>query len=231
MASRRRRCIVRQATFFSHGIQKEDGAPRKGWVFDEEHPDTINGCQTLKQVYELNNPDHNSRNTTPMLFDKEAKKVMHNESQIMAKLIYDNCRHLGEHPEVELYPEGSDEEMKRIYDELYEPLLNGVYKAGFSTTQEALDEATEPMFELLAKLDEKLGKQRFLYGDGKKFTMADIFLFPTLLRFDFVYHIHFKCSFKRIQDHPNLREYVKEIWQFPHVVQKAYVTGCLFIFS
>ena len=152
-----------------------------------------------------------------MLFDTKEKQALHNESQIMAKLIYDNCRHLGEHPEVELYPEGSDKEMESIYDELYSPLLNGVYRAGFSTTQEALDEVTEPMFELLAKLDEKLGKQRFLYGDGKKFTMADIFLFPTLLRFDFVYHIHFKCSFKRIQDHPNLREYVKEIWSWPTV--------------
>jgi len=195
-------------------IDKE--TEQTGWVFSDEYPDTLNHKRTLKEVYEINNPDHASKSTTPALFDKKQGKVIHNESILMAKKIYEQ-RHLGTHPEVELFPDDLVEEIDALYEELYEPLLNGVYRAGFAGTQEVLDEVTESMFAVLEQLDQRLGKQRYILGD--RFSFGDVIVFPTLLRFDFVYHVHFKCSRHRVQDYANLRGYVQELWQLPHEVQ------------
>ena len=158
-----------------------DNEGNTGWQFkDPDFKDSINGCKTLMEVYELNNPDHNSKATTPVLFDKKEKKVMHNESQLLAKALFDIFGKSGEHPEVDLYPKDLEQEIDEFYSYVYDDLLNGVYKAGFCSKQEVLDEVTTALFKKLDLLEERMSKQRYVLGD--RFTFADIMLFPTLLR-------------------------------------------------
>ena len=148
-----------------------------------------------------------------MLWDSQEQRVINNESQEMALLIHDRFREHAEHPEVDLYPKELRPAIEAFYDEVYGPLLNGVYRAGFATKQGAHDEVVEAMFAKLDELDARLSERRWVLGD--RFTFADIMLFPTLWRFDFVYNIHFKCSLRRVYDYPALRGYVREIYGWP----------------
>lgn len=205
--------------------QGQDGQPVTGWVFSERFPDRLNGKRSLREVYLLGNPEHTGKSTTPLLFDQRDHRVVHNESVKMAPLLFDSFRGLCSHPEVDLYPGDLRDDIARFYTLVYGPLLNGVYRAGFSTSQTVLDEVTREMFLLLGQLDQRLEKQRYVMGE--RFTFADIMLFPTLLRFDAVYYIHFKCSFRRVQDFAALKGYVQDIWQFRDGVKEVHDLTCI----
>lgn len=196
------------------GVIEED-TQQTGWVFSEEYPDPLYGKSTLKDVYLLGNPEHDTKSTTPMLWDTRERRVLHNESQEMAPILHDLFRARAAHPEVDLYPEDLRQAIDDLYADLYEPLLNGVYRAGFASKQEVHDEVVDVLFAKLDELEARLSSQRWVLGD--RFTFADIILFPTLWRFDFVYNIHFKCSLRRVQDYPALSGYVREIYSWPVV--------------
>ena len=191
----------------------DEATQRTGWVFSEAYPDPINGQPTLKDVYLLGNPEHASKSTTPMLWDKQTNTVLHNESWDMIPILHDQFRARATHPEVDLLPTELRSAIDARYTALYEPLLNGVYRAGFATKQAVLDATLDTMFETLDALEAELANQRWLLGD--RFTFADVILFPTLWRFDFIYAIHFKCSRRRIRDYPALSGYVREIYSWP----------------
>ncbi len=191
----------------------DERSRRTGWVFSEAYPDPINGQSTLRDVYLLGNPAHASKSSTPMLWDTRDGAVLHNESWELVPLLHDRFRDHAEHPEVDLLPAALRPAINERYQALYEPLLNGVYRAGFATRQEVLDEVLDAMFETLDALEELLSRQRWLLGE--RFTFADVITFPTLWRFDFVYAVHFKCSRRRVRDYPALSAYVREIYSWP----------------
>jgi len=133
--------------------------------------------------------------------------------------------------DVELWPEGYREEVDRVIDEIYDPINNGVYRAGFADTQEAYNAAVEEVFDALDHWEDVLDDQRFLAGD--KLTEADLAMFVTLIRFDHVYHTHFKCNRRAIHEYPNLWNYTKELYQLPgikstvnidHIMRHYYVS-------
>lgn len=191
----------------------DEATQRTGWVFSEAYPDPLHGQPTLKDVYLLGNPRHDSKSTTPMLWDARDQAVLHNESWEMVPLLHDRFRAHAEHPEVDLLPADLRGAIDARYQALYEPLLNGVYKAGFASKQAVYEQAVDAIFEALDGLEALLSKQRWMLGE--RFTFADVIVFPTLWRFDFVYAIHFKCGRRRIRDYPALSAYVREMVSWP----------------
>ncbi len=191
----------------------DEETQRTGWVFSDEFPEPLYKLRSLRELYLLGNPQHDSKSTTPALWDRQDKCVLHNESKELILILHDSFRSLAKHPEVDLFPEHLRTAIDDFYEAHYAPLFDGVYRAGFATKQKVLDDQLDSMFEALDQLEVRLSKQRWALGE--RFTFADLALFPTLWRFDFVYNIHFKCSRRRIVDYPALREYVKEMYSWP----------------
>ncbi|MGB0733974.1 MAG: glutathione S-transferase family protein, partial [Pontibacterium sp.] len=150
----------------------------------------------------------------PVLWDKKTNTIVNNESAEIIRIFNTAFNDVGA-TSIDLYPEAEQAEIDELNTWIYDLVNNGVYRAGFATTQEAYDEAVYPLFEALDKLEERLTKQRFLIASG--FTEADIRLFTTLVRFDPVYVGHFKCDLKRIADYPALSGYIRDIYQIPGV--------------
>ncbi len=188
-----------------------------GWTFRPGPgavPDTINGADFLHQVYTAAKPDYSGRVTVPVLWDKKTKTIVSNESPEIIRMFNTAFDGIGAKPG-DYYPKELRPEIDALNDRIYDTVNNGVYKAGFATTQDAYEEAVVPLFETLDWLDERLGKQRYLTGN--KTTEADWRLFTTLVRFDPVYVGHFKCNIRRIADYPSLSEYVQDLYQQPGV--------------
>ncbi len=188
-----------------------------GWTFRPGPgavPDTINGADFLDQVYTAAKPDYSGRVTVPVLWDKKTKTIVSNESPEIIRMFNTAFDGIGAKPG-DYYPKELRPEIDALNDRIYDTVNNGVYKAGFATTQDAYEEAVVPLFETLDWLDERLGKQRYLTGN--KTTEPDWRLFTTLVRFDPVYVGHFKCNIRRIADYPNLSEYVRDLYQQPGV--------------
>ena len=186
-----------------------------GWTFRPGPgavPDTINGADFLHQVYTAAKPDYSGRVTVPVLWDKKTKTIVSNESPEIIRMFNTAFDGIGAKPG-DYYPKELRPEIDALNDRIYDTVNNGVYKAGFATTQDAYEEAVVPLFETLDWLDERLGKQRYLTGN--KTTEADWRLFTTLVRFDPVYVGHFKCNIRRIADYPSLSEYVQDLYQQP----------------
>jgi putative glutathione S-transferase len=152
--------------------------------------------------------------TVPVLWDTEKETIVNNESREIMRML--NTEFDGD-TDVDLWPEGYREEVDEILDAIYEPINNGVYRTGFADTQDAHERAAEELFEALDHWESVLDDQRFLAGDV--FTEADIAMFATLVRFDHVYHTHFKCNRTAIHEYPNLWNYTKEIYQLPGVAE------------
>jgi glutathionyl-hydroquinone reductase len=191
----------------------------RGWVFSEGPgciPDTVNGAETLWQVYTAARPDYTGRVTVPVLWDRERKTIVNNESREILRMLDTEMDAFGD-ASVSLCPEGRSAEIDRTIDALYNPVNNGVYRAGFATTQTAYDEAVVGLFAALDGWDEVLGKRRYLLGDV--LTEADVCFFTTLVRFDAVYHGHFKCNLRRIADYPHLSGYLRDVYQTPGVAE------------
>ena len=185
-----------------------------GWEFSAEHPDPLYGEEYLRDVYVRADDEFTGRVTVPVLWDKAEETIVNNESREIMRMLNtefdDHARR-----DVDLWPEGYREEVEEILDDIYEPVNNGVYRAGFAESQEAYDEAVGELFEALDHWESVLESRRFLAGDV--LTEADIAMFATLVRFDHVYHTHFKCNRRAIHEYPNLWNYAKELAQLPGV--------------
>jgi putative glutathione S-transferase len=203
-------------------------APRmlaNGWEFDEEHPDHLLGRTFLHQVYTRAQADYTGRVTVPVLWDKRLQTVVNNESSEIIRMFdaafVDVADPTAPFANRLLAPPELVDRIDETNAFVYNAVNNGVYRAGFATTQEAYDEAVEALFDALDTLDRRLSSQPWLLGDVM--TEADLRLFPTLLRFDPVYHVHFKCSRKRLVDYPNLLDHTRAIYQIPGVAQTIHM--------
>lgn len=188
-----------------------------GWTFSPGEgtvPDTVNGAEFMHQVYTAAKSDYSGRVTVPVLWDKKTKTIVSNESPEIIRMFNSAFDGIGAKPG-DYYPEPLRAEIDALNERIYDTVNNGVYKAGFATTQEAYEEAVVPLFDTLDWLEERLGKRRYLTGEN--ITEADWRLFTTLVRFDPVYVGHFKCNIRRISDYPNLSGYVRDLYQQPGV--------------
>jgi putative glutathione S-transferase len=188
-----------------------------GWAFSEGPgciPDFVNGCRFLREVYTAADPTYSGRVTVPVLWDKQTRSIVNNESAEIIRMLnreFDALtpvRH-------DYYPEALRERIDEINALVYERVNNGVYRCGFAGSQAAYDAAFEGLFSALDQLEARLSTAPYLLGDV--LTEADWRLFTTLARFDAVYYVHFKCNLRRIADYPNLSRYLKELYRAPGV--------------
>ena len=190
-----------------------------GWEFSPEKegttPDTVNGFDYLQEVYIKADPSFTGRVTVPVLWDRERETIVNNESKEIMRMFDTAFEEYAN--DATLYPEGKREEIGETIEAIYEPINNGVYRAGFAGTQEAYERAVAELFEALDRWEGVLADQRYLCGDV--LTEADICMFTTLIRFDAVYHTHFKCNVRKIAEYPNLWNYLKELYQLPGVAE------------
>jgi putative glutathione S-transferase len=188
-----------------------------GWKFGDKPsatPDTVNGKSELAEIYLLADPRFTGRVTVPVLWDKERRTIVNNESAEIIRML-NSAFNRFTNVTTDYYPEALREEIDRLNALVYENVNNGVYRAGFAITQEAYDEAFGAVFSVLDQLEERLSRQRYLAGAS--ITEADWRLFTTLVRFDAVYYSHFKCNLRRIIDYPNLSNYLRDLYQQPGV--------------
>ncbi len=183
-----------------------------GWVFSDALPDGVHGARFLRDVYRRAAPTYSGRVTVPVLWDTQSDTIVNNESSEILRM-FDDAFHRAGAPR--LYPAEHADEIDAINAWVYDDLNNGVYKAGFATTQEAYDEAVEALFAALERLEGLLEGRRFLVSEV--LTEADVRLFTTLVRFDPVYHVHFKCTRRRLRDYPNLWRHTRRVYQIPGV--------------
>ena len=191
-----------------------------GWQFTPEKPgcttDSVADSEYLRSLYQQADPDVTCRVTVPVLWDRKEETIVNNESEEIMRML-DTEMEAYATRDVDLYPEGYREEIDRIINDIYEPINNGVYRAGFAQSQEAYDEAVAELFDALEGWDEVLADQRYLAGD--RLTEADICMFTTLVRFDQVYHTHFMCNRQYIHQFDNLWPYLRDIYQTPGVAK------------
>ena len=188
-----------------------------GWTFAHGPgvvPDPIHGADYLYQVYLAAEPSYTGRATTPLLWDKQTGSIVNNESAEILRMFNSAFDGVGARAG-DYRPAPLRDKIDHLNDRIYDSVNNGVYKAGFATTQDAYDAAIGPLFETLDWLDTRLADQRYLCGE--RLTEADIRLLVTLLRFDLVYYSHFKCNVRRIADYPNLSNYARDLYQLPGV--------------
>jgi putative glutathione S-transferase len=188
-----------------------------GWEFREAPGatgDKLYGSRHLHEIYTRARPDYTGRVTVPVLWDKERGTIVSNESAEIIRMLNSAFDEVGaDGPD--FYPEPLRAEIESINGKVYDSVNNGVYKAGFATSQKAYEEAVLALFAMLDELEERLATQRYLAGD--RLTEADWRLFTTLVRFDPVYVGHFKCNLKRLVEYPNLWAYTRELYQVPGV--------------
>ncbi|MDG5759764.1 glutathione S-transferase family protein [Natronococcus sp. A-GB1] len=189
-----------------------------GWQFTPEKEDCthdhVHDVNYLRELYVRADPDVTARVTVPVLWDKREDTIVNNESREVMRMLDTEFDSVASR-DVNLYPDGYREEVDRIIDEIYEPINNGVYRAGFATKQDPYDEAIDELFEALDHWNGILEDQRYLAGD--RLTEADIAMFTTLVRFDNVYHTHFMCNVNQIRDYENLWPYLRDLYQTPGV--------------
>ena len=188
-----------------------------GWTFDKQtgsSGDPLDGHTFMYQRYLADTPDYTGRVTVPVLWDKKLQRIVSNESSEIIRMFNSAFDELtGNH--LDLYPEALRPAINELNDRIYPAVNNGVYRAGFATSQGAYEEAFDEVFAELDALETLLGEKRYLAGEY--LTEADVRLFTTLIRFDAVYHGHFKCNLRRIADYPNLSNWLREMYQLPGV--------------
>jgi putative glutathione S-transferase len=190
-----------------------------GWVFTDApgtQPDTVNGAQFLRDIYLKADVKYTGRVTVPVLWDKVRGTIVCNESREVMRMLDVELDDLAERGPT-LAPPELLQSIDEVLDAIYNPINNGVYRAGFAKKQEAYDEACTGLFAALDRWEDHLGRERYLCGD--RMTEADIALFTTLLRFDLVYYSHFKCNLRRVQDYPNLFGFLRDVYQTPGVAE------------
>ncbi|WP_444889430.1 glutathione S-transferase family protein [Microbulbifer sp. DLAB2-AA] len=190
-----------------------------GWSFNTDEDssgDSLFGYQFLHQLYTHNKADYTGRVTVPVLWDKLQNCIVSNESSEIIRMLNQSFNEISGDTQ-DFFPKEKQTEIETINELVYENINNGVYRSGFATTQEAYEEAYTNLFDALDRVENILGQQRYLVGE--KITEADWRLFTTLIRFDSVYHGHFKCNRQRLEDYPNLSNYVRELYQWPGVAE------------
>ncbi|MHA6347300.1 glutathione S-transferase family protein [Roseivivax sp. CAU 1761] len=190
----------------------------EGWEFRTDFPgatgDLLHGAEFLRDVYLRADPQASGRVTVPVLWDRQRDTIVSNESAEIIRMFNSAFDEITGNRD-DYWPEALRETIEPINSRIYDTVNNGVYKAGFATSQDAYDDAVAPLFETLDWIEERLSGHRYLAGD--RITEADWRLFTTLIRFDKVYHGHFKCNRRRIVDYPNLWAYTRELYQWPGV--------------
>jgi putative glutathione S-transferase len=191
-----------------------------GWAFREQGGgtgDPVNGWSYLSEGYLATDPSFDARVSVPVLWDRETGRIVNNESADIIVMFNEAFDAFASNPELDLYPAPLRAEIDELNARVYETLNNGVYRAGFASSQEAYEEAVYPLFDTLDMLDERLATRRYLVGPAP--TLADWRVFTTLLRFDPVYTGHFKCNLRRIADYPNLSPYLRDLYQVPGIAE------------
>ena len=188
----------------------------QGWIFakDGEFGESLLGVEAVHQVYARQFPSYTGRITVPVLWDKHGEQIVNNESADIVRMLNGAFGSLADRPQ-DLYPLPLQQEIDSWNELIYTTVNNGVYRAGFATTQQAYEQAAREVFHTLDRIDQQLSKNRYLAGD--QFTEADVRLFPTLARFDCAYHSAFKCNLRRLCDYEYLWPYAREIYQMAGV--------------
>jgi putative glutathione S-transferase len=206
----------------------------RGWHFGIGagfSEDPINGFQFLSEAYRANDPSYDARVTVPVLWDKETHRIVSNSDDDIMRMFETEFNAVAGNPSLDLYPPEHRAEIERLNALIYETVNDGVYRAGFATEQEPYEYAAYRVFETLDELEDRLSNRRYLFGS--KPLETDWRLFVTLIRFDPVYHGHFKCNIRRIIDYPNLYGYLRDLYQidgiaetvnFDHIKRHYYYT-------
>jgi glutathionyl-hydroquinone reductase len=192
---------------------------KKGWEFGTEPGatlDTVNSKTAVADIYLIADPHYSGRSSVPVFWDKKRRTVVNNESSEIIRML-NSAFDAFTDVRIDYYPTELRAEIDRLNDVIYETVNNGVYRAGFATTQAAYEEAARAVFATLDQLEQRLSRQRYLVGS--QITEADWRLFTTLVRFDAVYYSHFKCNVRRIIDYPNLSNYLRDLYQVPGVAE------------
>jgi putative glutathione S-transferase len=200
----------------------------EGWAFRDpsgkippgapfESTDSINGFQFLREAYKATNPDYRERVTVPVLWDKQTKKIVNNCEDDICRMFNDRFNDFAQNKDVDFFPKEIEAEHAKFSSFLHDNVNDGVYRAGFATRQRPYEIACRKLFEALDQLEERLTKSRYLFGN--RIVEADWRLFCTLIRFDVVYHGHFKCNLRRIIDYPNLQGYLLDLYQQPGITE------------
>jgi glutathionyl-hydroquinone reductase len=205
----------------------------RGWAFREgpgHSTDPVNGFQFLSEAYRATDPNYRGRVTVPVLWDKKTKRMVSNSDDDLLRMFNSEFEESAAN-DYDFYPPELRGEIDAINELIYQRVNNGVYRAGFATAQRPYERAAKRLFETLDQLDARLASQRYLLG--QRMTEADWRLFPTLIRFDAVYHGHFKCNLRRIIDYANLWPYLRDLYQhdgvattvnFDHIKRHYYMT-------
>jgi putative glutathione S-transferase len=190
-----------------------------GWTFDKAHGSTgdkLGDLKFLHQRYTTDTADYTGRVTVPVLWDKQTNHIVNNESAEIIRMFNSAFDELTGN-DLDFYPAPLRAEIDALNERIYPAVNNGVYRAGFATSQQAYEEAFDELFAELDRLEQLLGANRYLTGEY--LTEADIRLFTTMIRFDAVYFGHFKCNLRRIADYPNLSSWLREIYQWPGIAE------------
>jgi putative glutathione S-transferase len=204
----------------------------KGWAFRDperslpgklkdldkfESTDPINGFDYLSEAYAATDPKFSGRVTVPVLWDKETKRIINNCEDDICPMFNSVFNDFAKNKELDLFPKDIEAEQAKLSDFIYDNINNGVYKAGFATRQRAYEVSCQKLFDALDEMEKRLSKSRYLFG--KRIVETDWRLFCTLIRFDVVYHGHFKCNLRRIIDYPNLQGYMLDLYQQPGIAE------------
>lgn len=181
----------------------------RGWTFASGHD-----LEYLADVYRGADAHYTGKVTVPVLWDNRKETIVNNESSEIIRILNSSFNALTD-SQIDLYPKEKQADIDALNERLYESVNNGVYKTGFATNQTAYEASFKELFKALDEMDQLLGDRQFLTGN--KITEADVRFFTTLIRFDMVYYLHFKCNKKMIRDYPNLSEYVRCLYQIPEI--------------
>jgi glutathionyl-hydroquinone reductase len=203
----------------------------RGWRFTSSEPDPLNGWAFLSEAYFASDPGYRARVTVPILWDKQRKRIVSNSDDDIMRMLGSEFDAFATNRGLDLYPVELRPQIDELNDFLYESFNNGVYRAGFATSQAAYEEAAYGVFTAIDAMEERLAYQRYLFGARPLET--DWRFFVTLVRFDPVYYGHFKCNLRRIVDYPNLYGYLRDLYQidgiaqtvnFDHIKRHYYIT-------
>ncbi|MBN8936124.1 MAG: glutathione S-transferase family protein [Rhizobiales bacterium] len=204
------------------------GLRTEGWTYEDDPrypdcvPDKVNGVHYLHEAYTASNPDYTGKVTVPMLWDKKTRRIVNNESSEIIRMLNSAFDGITGN-RADYYPPALRAEIDAVNERVYRNVNNGVYRAGFAKSQQAYDEAYDGLFATLDWLEERLSRQRYLVGN--RITEADWRLFPSLVRFDAIYYVAYKCNLRRLDEYPNLSGFLRELYQTPGIAAACDIAG------
>lgn len=191
----------------------------RGWAFRDgpgHSTDPVNGFQYLADAYRATDPSYHARVTVPVLWDRMNRRIVSNSDDDLMRMLNSEFDQFAR-ARTDLYPADLRDDIDRLNDRIYNDVNNGVYRAGFATSQRAYERAVRRLFDTLDFLDDQLSNRRYLFGE--RIVETDWRLFVTLVRFDAVYYVHFKCNVRRIADYPHLLGYVRDLYQYDGIAE------------